>query len=216
MKKADRTTASRGCSRNRRDLVEAEYLHQRRHRRRRAARRHGDGARCPGGRESVRLVHADGEERRAATARCRRRQRHLSIGGRPPASGGVRVPGAAERHHARVFRPHGRFPFRTGERRGYARGLERGAQPRRRRPAECEVSLLQRVAAYDLCRDRAPGRSRRERAATDRPGDGELPAASGREPGNRAADARARPGRCSDRGGADWNADAEPAVSARA
>ena len=199
---------------NRRDLVEAEY----------SINVDTGGGELRSGTltaldvqaaEKVRLVHADGEKRGRPQLAADERQRHLSARGRPGAPGGVRVPGASERHDARVFWPHGGFPFRTGERGGYARGFERGAQPRRCRAAECEVSLLQRVAAYDVRRDRAPGRSCRERVATDRPGDSELPAASGRKPGNGAADARARSVRSADRGRADWNADAKPPVSPR-
>ena len=68
---------------NRRDLIDAEYAINVDSGGPRAARRQGDGTRGAGGREGLRLVHADGEEPGWPQFAAGEGERHLPPRGRP-------------------------------------------------------------------------------------------------------------------------------------
>ena len=169
-----------------------------------------------GGGEGLRVVHADGAQP-----------------GRPQLAAGGGERDLPARRRAAAPGARMALPTRTNEiTRAYFAGqaaLASGADAADMRAVSvlptdeaaarrlsATIAVLQRDAAHDLRADAARRRPCRERAAADRARHHQLPDAAGREAGRRPAGAGACRRRPADRGGADRDADAEPAVAARA
>ena len=118
----------------------------------------------------------------------------------PRAPGEVRVPGGAQRGHARLLRALGDGPDRSADRRRHARRRAAGARPRGGGAAVGVAPVLQRADADDLRGDAAARRAREQRPAADGERERQLPDPAGRVARVGEGQARRGAGRSEDQG----------------